>query len=134
MADLFDAATRSRIMSSIRSRDTKPELMLKKAIRGVGFSYQPKIEGSPDFINKKKKIAINVLGCFWHKCPRHYKEPKSNEEYWVPKIERNVVRDRKNARILRKKGYKVLSFWECKVLKDVGACAARIQKAIKNGN
>lgn len=112
MADRISKETRSRIMSRIRYRDTKPELILRKALWGKGFSYHPKMKGNPDFIHRKRKIAIFVHGCFWHKCPRHYVEPASNKEYWLPKIERNVLRDKENKKILRKKGYNVITLWE----------------------
>jgi len=112
MTDWLPKKTRSKIMSSIRSRNTKPELKLKKALRGLGFSYQPKIAGKPDFANKKRKIAIFVDGCFWHKCPSHYREPTSNKRYWLPKIERNVERDKENKKTLKSKGFKVLTIWE----------------------
>ncbi len=112
MADRIDKKTRSEIMSKIRSRNTKPEIILKKLLKGEGFVYQPKIKGSPDFANKKKKIAIFVQGCFWHKCPKHYTEPASNKIYWIPKIKRNVERDRENVKILKKLGYKVIIIWE----------------------
>lgn len=112
MADRISKETRSRIMSRIRYRDTKPELILKKALRGFGFSHHPKIKGSPDFIHRKRKIAVFVHGCFWHKCSKHYIEPTSNKGYWLPKIERNVERDKENKRTLRKEGYKVITIWE----------------------
>jgi DNA mismatch endonuclease (patch repair protein) len=112
MADWLSKETRSSIMSSIRSRNTKPELKLKKAIRGLGFSYQPKMVGSPDFANSKKKIAIFVHGCFWHKCPKCFRQPTSRTDYWIPKIERNVQRGKINKKTLQKKGYKVITIWE----------------------
>lgn len=72
----------------------------------------PKIPGSPDIILRDKKVAIFVHGCFWHKCPKCYREPKSNKEYWLPKIKRNVRRDERNAAMLRRGGWKVVKLWE----------------------
>lgn len=112
MPDKFSKETRSKIMSCIRSRDTKPELLLKKALRGYGFLYQPRMPESPDFVNKKDKVAIFVHGCFWHKCQKHFKSPKSNKRYWTSKIEKNVARDKLNVKMLEKKGYNVLVIWE----------------------
>ena len=126
MADWLDKRTRSKIMSSIRSKNTKTELLLKKELRGSGFSYQPKIKGSPDFAHKKDKIAVFVHGCFWHKCPKCYRKPASNKNYWLPKLERNVQRDLENKNILRKQGYKVISFWEHQVLENPGKIVRRI--------
>jgi len=85
-------------MSRIKSSKTKPELNFKKKFKE--FTYQPKVFGKPDFIDYKKKIAIFIDGCFWHKCPKHFKKPQSNKEYWKPKIER------KNS------GWKVKRIWE----------------------
>ncbi len=112
MTDRFGKGVRSKIMASIRSRDTKPELKLKKAIRGLGFSYQPKIAGSPDFAHRKKKVAVFVHGCFWHNCPKHYRQPHSNELYWLNKIKNNALRDKNSYKILKHYGFKVLVFWE----------------------
>lgn len=78
----------------------------------------PKIQGNPDMILPDKKIAIFLHGCFWHKCPIHYKEPKTKKKYWLPKIEKNSLRDKKNIKILRKKGYKVVRIWEHELKKD----------------
>lgn len=115
-------------MSSIKSKKTKPELALKKVLRGLGFAYQPKMEGHPDFANKKIKIAIFVHGCFWHKCPKHYKEPTSKREYWFPKIEKNVLRDKKNKKLLETKGYKVIKIWEHEIKKDIKKALGKIKK------
>jgi DNA mismatch endonuclease, patch repair protein len=111
--DVFDKETRSRIMSRIRGSKTKPELKIKRLMNLLEFSYQPKgIYGKPDFANKKLKIAVFVDGCFWHKCPKHYKEPKSNKKYWIPKIKRNVARAKEVEKILRCAGWKVIRIWE----------------------
>ena len=103
-------------MSGIRSKHTKPELILRKQLRGTGFYYHLKIVGNPDFAHKKKKIAIFVDGCFWHKCKKCYKQPKSNMDYWIPKIKRNVQRAKEAEKELIKKGWKVIRFWEHEVM------------------
>jgi len=82
MADTLTKKQRSFCMSKIRSRNTKPEL--KHKAKNKGLEYQPKAFGKPDFIDWKKKTAIFIDGCFWHKCPIHYKQPKSNKKYWMP--------------------------------------------------
>lgn len=128
MADWLDKKTRSHIMSSIHSRDTKPELMLKKALRGHGFLYQPKMHGNPDFVHKKKRIAVYVHGCFWHKCSKCFKEPQSNRKYWLPKLERNVQRDKKNKKLLKAKGYRVLEIWEHEIKKDIKKVVRKITR------
>jgi len=99
-------------MSQIKSKNTKPEKVLKKILVKIGFKYQPKIFGSPDFADVKNKTAIFIDGCFWHKCQKHYKQPKSNKKYWVPKLEKNIQRDKKVNKEYKKKGWKVIRIWE----------------------
>lgn len=102
-------------MSKIRSSNTKPERLLKSALKGSYLRYQPKVYGKPDFASKVKKVAIFVDGCFWHKCPICYRQPQSNTGYWISKVEYNTHRDKKIVRILRKKGWKVCRVWEHEV-------------------
>ncbi len=97
-------------MSKIRSRNTKPEL--KHKAKNKGLEYQPKAFGKPDFIDWKKKTAIFIDGCFWHKCPIHYKQPKSNKKYWMPKLERNSIRDNEVNLAYQNSGWKVVRIWE----------------------
>ena len=99
-------------MSRIRSRNTKPERILKKLLQKIGFQYQPKLKGRPDFADRKNKTAIFIDGCFWHKCPKHFKEPKTNRAYWIPKIEKNALRDSKINQEYKKRGWKVIRIWE----------------------
>ncbi len=128
MVDIFDVKIRSRVMASIKSRKTKPELKLKKAISGLGFSYQPKrLLGNPDFSNKKHKAVIFVNGCFWHGCHKHYKLPASNVKYWKRKIEGNKKRDKNNTIKLRKAGYKVIIIWEHEINNDINKCINKIR-------
>ena len=102
-------------MSRIRSKHTKPEILLKKKFKG--FIYHPKnLFGNPDFINYKKKIAVFVDGCFWHKCPKHFVKPKSNKNYWLPKIEKNVLRAKEINLIYKYSGWRVMRIWEHEVL------------------
>ncbi len=112
MTDVFRKEVRSKIMASIRSKHTAPELVVKKSLRGLGFSYQPKMKGSPDFVHNEKKIALFVNGCFWHGCTLCSKTPKSNAAYWLPKIKRNVERDEQNRQYLQIHGYRVITIWE----------------------
>jgi len=101
-------------MSGIRSRWTAQERKMHNYLKGSRIKHKmhPKIEGSPDILLKDSKTAVFLHGCFWHKCPKCYIKPKTNKEYWIPKIERNTKRDQKNSRILRKNGFKVLKIWE----------------------
>src|SRR3989344_8332996 len=84
---------RSFCMSKIRSKNTKPELKYKTDSKNL--EYQPKdLFGKPDFIDWKNKQVVFIDGCFWHKCPKCFKKPKSNKKYWIPKIENNIIRDK----------------------------------------
>lgn len=118
MADLFSPEKRSMIMSRIRSTGSKPEERLYEAIRSVlGHRWRidrnvQTLPGRPDFVIPTLRMIIFLDGCFYHSCPIHGHQPKTNTEYWGPKLARNVRRDRKNRRALRKMGYSVWRFWE----------------------
>ena len=111
MTDTVDKATRSRIMSKIRSI-SKIE-RIPDRYHGLRLRSHPKgIYGSPDFANKTQKIALFVDGCFWHGCPEHYKRPKSNVPYWKNKIVTNQARDRRVDERLKLEGWTVIRVWE----------------------
>ncbi|MBA7601626.1 Very short patch repair protein [subsurface metagenome] len=113
MVDVHTKEQRSYNMSRIKSAETKAELKIKPFLKILGFIYQPKnVYGKPDFIHRKEKIAIFVDGCFWHKCPKHYKKPTSNKKFWEKKINKNAERDKKVTKKLRKDGWGVIRIWE----------------------
>ena len=119
MPDKITKEKRSYIMSRIRGTRPKPELIVKDSIDGRKLRYQPKgIPERPDFANKTKRIAVFIDGCFWHRCPKCYKPPKSNKKYWKAKIERNTKRDKDVNRKMRKEGWTVLRFWEHQITKN----------------
>jgi len=98
-------------MGRIRSFETKIELEHKRKFPKL--KYQPKgFFGNPDFLDRKKKIVFFIDGCFWHKCPLHWNKPKSNKKYWLPKLERNVSRDKEIALAYQNSGWKVIRIWE----------------------
>lgn len=132
MADVFTKKKRSWVMSRIRSTNTKPELILKGSLKKLGFSYQPKgVVGRPDFANKNAQIAVFVHGCFWHGCPRHYRPPVTNREFWLKKVEYNKTRDRDAAKKLKKKGWKVVVIWEHDALKAPQKSVGKLKKLVK---
>ena len=91
-------------MSRIRSTGTRPEINVRPLMKALGFEYHPKgIRGSPDFADRKKMTALFIDGCFWHKCPKHFIKPLTNSDFWITKINKNVKRDRKVDRFLKKK-------------------------------
>jgi len=112
MTDNLTKEQRSYCMSNIRSKYTKPELIIKIKLKKKNFVYHPRLYGKPDFANFKKRTAIFIDGCFWHRCPKHFVEPKSNKKYWLPKIERNVLRDKEIIIAYLNAGWKVTRIWE----------------------
>ena len=125
MADNRTKEERSRIMSRIRSANTKPEEAVRKYLFSKGFRYRKNVRslpGCPDIVLPKYKTVIFVNGCFWHQhdCPR-FVWPASNVEYWHSKISRNVERDKSNQSALMDNGWKVLTVWECQLKKSVFA-------------
>ena len=107
-------------MSRIRSKNTKPELIVRKVLHNSGIRYRlhaRNLPGKPDLSNKSKIFAIFVNGCFWHQhkgCKRA-SIPKSNTDYWIPKLEKNVNRFKKNLDKLEKMGYRTAVVWECEI-------------------
>ena len=101
-------------MSQIKSKNTKPERLLRVILRDMDFKYKlgSKLPGRPDIKINGQKTVIFVDGCFWHACPWHYKLPSSNTPFWLDKMSKNRKRDARNRRILRKMGYKVIRVWE----------------------
>ena len=121
MADNHSKEVRSMNMSHIRSNNTKPEEKVRKYLFSKGFRYRKNVRtlpGCPDIVLPKYKTVIFVNGCFWHKhdCPR-FVWPTSNEEYWIPKITRNVERDQNNYERLQELGWNVIVIWECQLKK-----------------
>lgn len=111
MTDIFTKEKRSEIMSRIKNQSTIEILPVQ--FRGLYLRKHPEgIEGRPDFGNKTRRIALFIDGCFWHGCPEHYRPPKSNRKYWIPKIRRNRVRDELVTRRLKSGGWTVIRIWE----------------------
>ena len=120
MADIVDKKTRSRMMSGIRGRNTRPELAVRKALSAAGFRYRLHsrlLPGRPDIVLHASRQAIFVHGCFWHRHPgcRFAYTPKSNIRFWLDKFDSNVRRDKLARSALRKAGWRVLVVWECEV-------------------
>lgn len=117
MADVVDKDTRSRMMANINSRNTKPELYIRRKLHGDGYRFrinQKKIKGTPDIVLKKYSALIFINGCFWHghDC-RYFRLPETRREFWTKKIEGNRIRDSKNADVLLKDGWRICIVWEC---------------------
>lgn len=120
MADRLTREQRSRNMSAIKGKNTKPEITVRKYLHNSGFRFRlhkKGLPGKPDIVLAKWKTVVFVHGCFWHrhKGCKHAYTPKSNVESWQDKFDSNVRRDLKNNEELRKLGWKVLVIWECEV-------------------
>lgn len=130
MTDHVSPEVRSRIMARVQSKNTKPELTVRRLVHGLGFRYRlhrKDLPGRPDLVFPSRRKVIFVNGCFWHNhanCAK-VRIPQTNSEYWVSKIERNSDRDRRNLLLLHESGWQVETIWECQ-LNDLDALATRI--------
>lgn len=119
MVDVVDKKTRSRMMSGIRSKDTQPELKIRKALFDKGFRYKlhdKKQPGKPDLVLPKYHSVIFIHGCFWHGHNCHlFKWPSTRPDFWKKKIFRNKEVDKRNYRQLKKDGWYILTIWECAI-------------------
>lgn len=135
MADVHSAEIRSYNMSRIRSKNTKPEVLLRKFLFANGFRFRlhdKSLPGKPDIVLKKYRTAIFVHGCFWHghKNCRYYVIPKTRTEWWTNKIEGNQKNDTKKKADLKTSGWQVIEVFECEVKKD--KLKKTIEKLINN--
>ena len=120
----------SRVMSSNKAKNTKPELKLRKSLcangtKGYRLNWK-KVPGSPDIAFPGKKIAIFINGCYWHRCPHcELPLPKTNKEFWEEKFDKNIKRDIKKEKELLDLGWLVLVFWECEIKANIKNCTYR---------
>jgi DNA mismatch endonuclease, patch repair protein len=118
MADVHSKAVRSYNMSRIKSRDTKPEMLVRKFLHAQGFRYRLHVKdlpGKPDIVLPKYRTVIFVHGCFWHghaNC-KYFKIPQTRTKWWTDKINTNITNDTKAVKALKKEGWKVMEIWEC---------------------
>lgn len=118
MTDVHDLKTRSYNMSRIKGKDTKPEMLVRKFLHTNGFRYRlhdKRLPGKPDIVLPKYNTVIFVHGCFWHgheNC-RYFVIPKTRTEWWLNKINGNIANDKKNLKLLKNKGWKVIQIFEC---------------------
>lgn len=128
--DRITSAERSAQMALVKSKNTGPELVVRKLAHSLGYRYRlhgTRLPGKPDLVFAKRKKVIFVHGCFWHRhagC-RKASTPASNMDYWLPKFERTVERDRETAEALSTLGWSMLVVWECE-LKNPGALAEKL--------
>ena len=120
MVDVVDTATRSRMMSTIRGRNTKPEILVRKALFAAGFRFRlhrRDLAGAPDIVLPGRRIAVFIHGCFWHRheACRYAKLPATRADFWANKLNGNVTRDLLAIDALRTDGWRVLIVWECAI-------------------
>lgn len=132
----YTTTERSQIMSKIKSKNTKAEIILRKALWHKGIRYRihnKKLPGSPDIVIGKYKIALFIDGEFWHGYNWEQKKQKINKNraFWIPKIERNMQRDKMNNIALLCSGYLVIRFWEKQIKSNLQACIAKIDEKIE---
>ena len=132
MADNLTAEQRKRKMTAIKSRHTKPEIIVHSIVHRLGFRFRlhdKKLVGKPNIVLPRHKKIILVHGCFWHihDCKRGNVTPKTNTDYWQNKRLRNVERDKCNLKTYKKEDWKVLTVWECEI-KDRGKLERKLHK------
>lgn len=132
MPDAVDPG-RSRQMSLIKAKDTKPEMIVRRLAHSLGYRFRlhrKDLPGKPDLVFSGRKAVILVHGCFWHRhrdaACKLARLPKSRLDFWYPKLEQNAARDQRNEAEFKRMGWRVLTIWECQV-KDLDALGHRIQ-------
>lgn len=133
MADNRTQESRSALMSRIRSKNTAPELIVRRLLHRMGFRFRlhrKDLPGNPDIVLPGRRTAIFVHGCFWHGhgC-KIGRPPKSRPDFWLPKLERNRDRDAENEAALVADGWRVLTLWQCEI-RDADRLEARLSEAL----
>ena len=137
--DVYSKSRRSAVMRAIKSKNTSPELAVRKRIHSEGFRYRlhyKKLPGKPDIVLPRFRVAVNVNGCFWHghSCKRGKRVPKANRSYWTRKIDRNSKRDQRNVLKLRRLGWSVFTIWECKLDRHTQNVITRLRRLRDSGS
>jgi len=136
MTDTVSPETRSRIMSRIRSKDTTPEMVVRSILSRAGWRYRlhrRDLPGTPDVVIPSVKAVVDVRGCYFHACRcRKGKVPATNTQFWADKFRRNVERDRRSVRALRRLGWHVVVVWECQTKDADGLAKTLLRRIIPN--
>lgn len=133
MTDRISAAARSRNMARIRSKETEPELALRRSLWKAGLRYRIhiRVPGRPDIGFVRDRLAVFVDGCFWHSCPKHGVAPKANRSFWRRKLKSNTERDRRAELELAKLGWTFIRFWEHDVEQRLEVCTRKVVATLK---
>ena len=127
---------RSQQLSRIRSKNTRPEIVLRRLLWSRGHRYRVHATtpvGRPDIVFKRQQVAVFVDGCFWHGCPDHYVRPRSSGEFWAAKLATNVRRDVEQTRTLECEGWRVCRIWEHQVFEEPSLVVSQIEAALSAG-
>jgi DNA mismatch endonuclease (patch repair protein) len=123
-----------KVMQAVRRRDTTPEIVIRRGLFEVGLRYRvnshpvPTLPIKADVIFPRARVAVFVDGCFWHGCPRHFRLPRANTSWWKEKVEDNVRRDRRNTKLLKRSGWRVVRIWEHEVTS--GAVSKMVSRVV----
>lgn len=134
MTDVFAPEKRSAVMRAVKSRDTAPEMKVRRAAHALGLRFRlnrADLPGKPDLVFPAKRTALFVHGCFWHghDCPRGARMPQNNRDYWQAKISRNRARDKASLAALKKLGWTPRIIWECQT-RDEAALSRLVQRQV----
>jgi len=132
MVDTVDRATRSRVMSAVKQRDSRIEKMFRLALWHAGLRYRKNVRilGTPDVLFRAAKVVVFIDSCFWHGCSRHGRMPKSNVAFWRAKIDRNRRRDLRITRTYRRQGWRVVRVWEHELTVSSQRAVGRVMSAV----
>lgn len=131
--DKLSPEDRSRLMASIRGKNTKPELVVRRMLHAMGYRFRlhrRDLPGTPDIVFVARRAVIEVRGCFWHQhrgCS-NARIPATRVDYWQPKLAANAARDIRNLKSLRQLGWRIAVVWECQVRQDTGKVARKLQR------
>jgi DNA mismatch endonuclease (patch repair protein) len=131
--DVMTSEQRSGCMANIKGKNTGPEMRLRKTLWKAGYRYtlHARLPGRPDILFVSARVAVFVDGCFWHRCPQHMTQPKTNVQFWSLRLDGNVRRDQRANLELRRLGYKVLRFWEHEVENGPQSVLRRVERTLK---
>jgi DNA mismatch endonuclease (patch repair protein) len=132
--DKYSKEIRTKMMSSVKSKNTKLETKVSKELWREGYRFRKNVKslfGKPDLAIKKYKIVVFIDSCFWHGCELHCRMPKSNEDYWVSKIDRNKKRDKEVTNYYQNRGWSIVRLWEHQLRNDFEGCMRLITKSLQ---
>lgn len=133
MTDVLTPEQRKRCMASIRGKDTKPEVAIRKAIWRLGYRYRisSSLPGKPDLVFRRFNTVVFIDGCFWHKCPLHFVQPKTRSDFWTKKISANAERDKIVTKKLNSQGWQVVRIWEHQIKESLENSVASLAKYLE---